>query len=111
MLIDWIVTGVTGWPSGVPAAAMAWRTLSPKTSLPKIVKRKSRKPLLVSSGLLMKNSELLPSAPLLAMASRPLEVKQEGTQFVRDRAARAGSAGAALGNEIREDAVERGALA
>ena len=31
----------------------------------------------MSSGFVMKNSELLPSTPLLAMASRPLEVNRK----------------------------------
>ena len=43
MLIDWIVTGVTGWLSSpdelfsTGVFSMAWRTLSPAISLPKIV--------------------------------------------------------------------------
>ena len=31
----------------------------------------------MSSGFVMKNSELLPSTPLLAMANRPLEVNRK----------------------------------
>ena len=63
----------------------------------------------MSSGLVTKNSELLPSTPLLAMASRPLEVNRKSafnsTGIVLPVPA---PFDAALVHEILDDPVERG---
>ena len=61
----------------------------------------------MSSGPVMKNSELLPSTPLLAMASRPLEVNRK-SGFNSTGIVLPVPPDAALDHEILDDPVERG---
>ena len=114
MLIDKIFGGVTGWLSsprrvgrhrrgGDGLADVVARDQLAEDRVAEVEETVAR----CRRGSVMKNSELLPSTPLLAMASRPLEVKRKSA-FNSTGIVLPVPPDAALDHEILDDPVERG---